>query len=207
MRREGRIHGNNVRVNKKESGSYERAIKPTNHSKVTGKCPANGVRCVGCSHGQPVKKSIGKVKTALKARDLDVTKNHKMAEWSFSQKQRFGEYDESIKDLIDSQHEPHSLDSDEVDEYWADNHPSPSPVLVFPIDLLLQKRKQKAVKPKPQIISSGTPESAGSAKSYEYESEYESDDDSWSTFEFSDGEEVTYAEEAAEDDWEFVMDL
>ncbi|CAM6092172.1 unnamed protein product [Calypogeia fissa] len=211
MRREGRIHGNNVRLNKKESGAGQRVSnKPTNHSKVSARCPGNGVKCVGCSSGLPVKKSMGKVKTALKARDLDVTKNHKMHEWSFSQKHRWGDYGCGEETDNERERGGPSGESDQTEEYWADDQPSPSPVLECPIELLVQMRKPKAVRPlvsPPEamiITPTVTPESAESN-----DSEYESviDDESWSDFDFSDGEEVSYAEEAAADDWVFVTEM
>lgn len=210
MRREGRIHGNNVRLNKKEVGGGERVCsRPTNHSKVSARCPGNGVRCVGCSNGLPVKKSMGKVKTALKARDLDVTKNHKMHEWSFSQKHRWGDYGCGEGSDVENEHGGQSGESDQADEFWADDQPSRSPVLECPIELLVQARKAKAVRPpvsipEALITPTETPESAESDSS-DYESVV--DDESWSEFDFSDGEEVSDAEDVPNDDWVFVTEL
>lgn len=204
-----------MRLNKKEVEGVEKASsKPTNQSKVSARCPGNGVRCTGCSNGLPVKKSIGKVKTALKARDLDVTKNHKMHEWSFSQKHRWGNYGGPISggEETDDEHENGGpLESDGTDENWADDQPSRSPVMVCPIELLVQMRKPKTGRPAMVIPEASliTPDAA-TVSTESDDSDYESviDDEGWSDFDFSDGEEVSDAEDgAAADDWVFVTDL
>jgi hypothetical protein len=90
MKREGRIHGTNVRLGKRAwgyggHGAKIIASKPTNKSKGAMKyqpvAPAV-THIVYNEHELPLQKSIGKTKSAFKAKNMDVTRNHMMQDWS-----------------------------------------------------------------------------------------------------------------------------
>ncbi|KAL3678617.1 hypothetical protein R1sor_021573 [Riccia sorocarpa] len=83
MKREGRVHGSCVRMRKQEAFDYHSKAprKPTNHSRVTGACLSNKRHCPAC-HEHPVLKAMGKTKGKHKARDHDVTKNHRLNDFA-----------------------------------------------------------------------------------------------------------------------------
>lgn len=71
MRREGRVAG-----------------KPTNHSRVTGKCKVVG--CSGCHDSLPLNKSRGKGKGRIKRLVSDIPSTHQVSDWRVSKPSSLG---------------------------------------------------------------------------------------------------------------------
>lgn len=80
MKREGWQHGA-ARIGKATNALADHGkapLKPTNHSKFTGKC--RRARCGQC-HSHPVSKSRDKAKGTYKLKSCDVALNHRLVSW------------------------------------------------------------------------------------------------------------------------------
>ncbi|CAM6086120.1 unnamed protein product [Calypogeia fissa] len=184
MKREGRIHGFNVRVGKRAwgDGGYRGKIafnKPTNESKSAIKHPVPVVaQAVYNEHELPAQKSFGKTKNAFKAKDLDITRNHLMQDWSIY---KGGlpvdeDYDDEGSDDVylyhreqwtndeygNGGHEDEEVDEDEDEEhnneqeheedaYWDADSRARSQ-MVLPIESLLTASKRKIAPSKANAV-------------------------------------------------------
>lgn len=182
MKREGRIHGSNVRLGKRAwgDGGYRGKVtfnRPTNQSKSAVKLAVPSVvQLVSNEHELPMQKSIGKTKSAFKAKDLDITRNHLMQDWSIykrgvpveenyddeglddpyhyrehwaSDDYGNGGHDEDEGEDDDEDEEEQQVDEEE--EYWDADNRSRSQI-VLPIESLLTVRKRKIAPAKANAV-------------------------------------------------------
>ncbi|CAM6092173.1 unnamed protein product [Calypogeia fissa] len=186
MKREGRIHGFNVRVGKRAwgDGGYRGKIafnKPTNQSKSAIKHPVPVVaQAVYNEHELPAQKSFGKTKSAFKAKDLDITRNHLMQDWSIykgglpvdedyddegsddvylyhREQWTNDEYgngrheDEKVEEDEDEDEEHNNEQDHEENAYWDANSRARSQ-MVLPIESLLTASKRKIAPSKANAV-------------------------------------------------------
>ncbi|KAL3688351.1 hypothetical protein R1sor_014660 [Riccia sorocarpa] len=128
MRREGKIRGSFVRIRKREEFDYKLGNstggKPTNHSKLSGKCkcPVNNAKhCFDCYAGWPYWKALCKTRRMHKLDNRDITRNYKLENFSLkcspsrqgpgscTQATRYSyDYDYDEQDTPDQTHSRHS---------------------------------------------------------------------------------------------------
>ncbi|KAL2630451.1 hypothetical protein R1flu_015137 [Riccia fluitans] len=86
MRREGKIRGSFLRINKLDDFDFTMGNrthgKPTNHSKVSSKCAGNTRHCSTCHAGRPWSKAMCKTKSMNKLDGRDITTNYKLEDFA-----------------------------------------------------------------------------------------------------------------------------